>query len=225
MANIGDLDRLWEPADPRRDRALIPYTDNDTTELIDQAAVTLVLLRAPMWLGDAGPTISVLVSLAAETDSLVFDAVADAKDQGYTWAQIATRLATTAATARRRYAPYTRWRNTIEAGAPITDEPTNDATATRCARPQGTDGLDPAGPVLADAIVALVVARGQVVGDALAALEAHLDMIDQGHAELAGAVAEARAQGYSWGHIAGVLSVSRADAIRRYNYTDAEHEG
>jgi hypothetical protein len=112
MAITPDLDRPWDLADPRRDRALIPYTDDATAQLVDQAVVTLVLLRVPMSQGDDGPTISALVSLAAETDNLLFDAVADAKDQGYTWDQIASRLATTAATARRRYAAYTRWRKT-----------------------------------------------------------------------------------------------------------------
>jgi hypothetical protein len=90
--------------DPRRDRAMIPYTDHNSAAAVDQAVTTLVLLRAPMWLGDAGPTISALVSLAGHADSMLYDAVTAARAQGYTWDQIASRLATTAATARRRYA-------------------------------------------------------------------------------------------------------------------------
>jgi hypothetical protein len=89
-----------------------PYTDADTTRIIDQAIIALVTLRAPMWLGDPGPTISVLVSLVGEADNRVSDAVADARDQGYGWDQIASRLCTTVATARRRYGGYTRWRRT-----------------------------------------------------------------------------------------------------------------
>lgn len=109
MAAVPDLGRPWELTDPRRDRATIPYTDEDTAFFIDEAVTSLVLMRAPMWLGDAGPTISVLVSLAGQVEDLVFDAVTGARDQGYTWDQIASRLATSATAARRRYAGYLRW--------------------------------------------------------------------------------------------------------------------
>lgn len=100
----------WAFTDPRRSHSAIPYTDADTIALIDQALEFLVLLRSPMELGDAGATVSALVSLIAETDSRLPDAVADARDQGYTWDDIAGRLATTTPTARRRYADYARWR-------------------------------------------------------------------------------------------------------------------
>ncbi|HZU74310.1 MAG TPA: hypothetical protein VE990_16220 [Acidimicrobiales bacterium] len=102
----------WNLIDPRRNQTAIAYTNNDTAILIHQAAVTLTIFRAPLGLGDAGATISVLVSLAAEADSQLWEAVADAHDQGYTWDQIADRLATSATTARRRFAAYTKWRNT-----------------------------------------------------------------------------------------------------------------
>jgi len=88
-----------------------PYTDRGSAQVLDQAATSLILLRAPMWLGDAGPEISVLASLAAQADSQLFDAVADAVDQGYSWPQVASRLATSVATARRRYAGYVHWRS------------------------------------------------------------------------------------------------------------------
>ena len=97
-----------ERSDPRRDRTAIPYTDSDTRALIDQAAYALTIFRAPMSFGDAGATVSVLVSLAVEAEDQLHDAVADARDQGYTWDQIADRLATTESTARRRYAAYAR---------------------------------------------------------------------------------------------------------------------
>jgi hypothetical protein len=100
----------WAFTDPRRDWTAIPYTDDDSIAVVDKAIETLVLLRAPMSLGDAGATISVLVSLAAEVDSRLPDAVADARDHDYSWDDIAMRLATTVATARRRYADYARWR-------------------------------------------------------------------------------------------------------------------
>lgn len=115
---MADLDRPWELCDPRRDRALYPYTDADTTTVVDHAVGTLVILRAPMWLGDPGPIISVLVSLAGEADGRLCDAVADARDQGYSWDQIASRLATSVATARRRYASYSRWRRALPVAHP-----------------------------------------------------------------------------------------------------------
>jgi len=102
----------WNFNDPRRNETAIAYTNNDTAVLIREAAVTLTIFRAPMGLGDAGATVSVLVSLAAEADGQLWEAVADAHDQGYTWDQIADRLATSVTAARRRFAAYTKWRNT-----------------------------------------------------------------------------------------------------------------
>ena len=93
----------WVFTDPRRDGTVIPCTGADTAALIDQAVETLVLLRSPMQLGDAAATISALVSLAAEIDSRLPDAVADARDQDHSWDDIASRLATTTATAQRPY--------------------------------------------------------------------------------------------------------------------------
>jgi len=113
MRALPDLERPWEACDPRRDRTLHPYTDRDTAAIIDRAIITLVTLRAPMWLGDPGPTISVLVSLSGEADGRLSDAVADARDHGYSWDQIANRLCTSVVTARHRYAGYTRWRRTL----------------------------------------------------------------------------------------------------------------
>ena len=100
---VGDLDRRWARDDPGRDRTMIPYNDVDTATVIDEAVEAVVMVRAPMWLGDAGPTVSVLASLAAEVDSRLPEVVAEARDQGYSWDQIASRLAISATCARRRY--------------------------------------------------------------------------------------------------------------------------
>jgi hypothetical protein len=89
---------------------MVPYTDEDSVRLVEEAATSLVLLRAPMWLGDAGPMISVLVSFSDQAQDLLFDAVALARDQDYTWDDIARRLATTAISARRRHAGHARSR-------------------------------------------------------------------------------------------------------------------
>ena len=104
----------WAFTDPRQDHSAIPYTDGDTIALVDQALESLVLLRSPMELGDAGATVSALVSLIAAANSRLPDAVGDARDQGYSWDDIASRLATTTPTARRRYAAYARWRTPLD---------------------------------------------------------------------------------------------------------------
>ncbi|MDQ1426767.1 MAG: hypothetical protein QOK39_243 [Acidimicrobiaceae bacterium] len=51
-----------------------------------------------------------LVSLAGEANGMLWDAVADARDQGYTLDEMSDRLATSVTTARRRYSAYTTWR-------------------------------------------------------------------------------------------------------------------
>lgn len=104
----------WTFTDPRRDGTGIPYTDVDTAALIDEAVESLVLLRSPMHLGDAAATISALVSLIAEAEGQLADAVVDARDQDYPWDAIATRLTTTASTAQRRYSAYERTRKPAE---------------------------------------------------------------------------------------------------------------
>ncbi len=95
--------------DPRVNRTAIPYTDDDTAELIDRAVKDLTIFRGS-GPNDAGAVVSVLVSLAGEAEGLLWDAVADARDHGYRWDEIADRLATSITTARRRYAGYANWR-------------------------------------------------------------------------------------------------------------------
>ncbi len=91
-------------------RTAIPYTDDDTIHLINDAVKTLTIFRAGE-LGDAGATVSVLASLIAEAEYQLNDAVAAARDHGYTWDQIGWRLNLHATTARRRYHDHTTWRN------------------------------------------------------------------------------------------------------------------
>ena len=92
------------------DRTAIPATDCITTALIDGAVAELVRRRSGCP-DDAGARVSCLVSLAVEADDRLHDAVADARDQRYTWDDIAQRLATSTTTARRRFAAYARVRN------------------------------------------------------------------------------------------------------------------
>lgn len=107
---VTELGGRWEFSDPRRDDTAIPYTDADTVGVVDGAVDLLVVFRCPLGLGDAGAVLSCLVSLIAEADGRLADAVADARDQGYGWDDIAARLAIGVATARRRYGAYCRWR-------------------------------------------------------------------------------------------------------------------
>lgn len=91
------------------DRTAHPYIDDETLALVDQAVESLVVLRGSAR-GDAGAVLSCLASLIGEAQARLPDAVADARDSDFTWAEIATRLGTTASTIRRRYAAYARWR-------------------------------------------------------------------------------------------------------------------
>jgi hypothetical protein len=103
-------DGPWDMSDPRRDHTTIPYTDADTEALVDELVDTLIIFRCPMGLGDAGATVSVLASLEAEIAFRLPEAVADARDQSYTWNEIAMRLAITVSAARHRYAAYAQSR-------------------------------------------------------------------------------------------------------------------
>ena len=92
------------------DHTAIPATDCTTAALIDGAVAELIGRRNGRT-DDAGALVSCLLSLATEADDRLHDAVADARDQRYSWDEIAQRLATSTTTARRRFAAYARMRN------------------------------------------------------------------------------------------------------------------
>jgi len=92
--------------DPRANRSLHPYNDADSAEVMEEAVSALVILRAPLWLGDAAVTSSVLVTLAREAQGRLRDAVAAARDQDYSWEEIARHLGTSVVVARRRYGDH-----------------------------------------------------------------------------------------------------------------------
>lgn len=100
---------------PGCDRTAHPYLGEETLALVEDAVASLVCLRGS-GVGDAGAALSALASLIAEAQARLPDAVADARDGDYTWSEIATRLAVTAATARRRYGHYARWRVSLPVG-------------------------------------------------------------------------------------------------------------
>ena len=60
--------------------------------------------------GDPRAELSCLASLVAEAQSCLPDTVADALEQGCSWAEVASRLAVAKSTARRRYDDYVTWR-------------------------------------------------------------------------------------------------------------------
>ncbi len=95
-----------------RDLTAIPATDCSAAALIHGAAAELIRRRNGR-ADDAGAQVSALLSLAIEADDRLHDAVADAREQHYSWEDIAQRLATTSATARRRFGAYARERNAI----------------------------------------------------------------------------------------------------------------
>ncbi len=96
------VDPDWWP-----DHTLIPSTDSACHAILDHALTCLVLARGgdPR---DPGATISTLVSLIADADARLPEAVAVARHHGYTWNRVAERLGSTIPAARHRFARYVR---------------------------------------------------------------------------------------------------------------------
>jgi hypothetical protein len=80
-----------------------PATGHDSLQVLTDAIDSLARLRTPYWLGDSAVRLHALASLLAQAEQLLPQAVADARDQELTWAQIGELLNTTAATAAHRY--------------------------------------------------------------------------------------------------------------------------
>ena len=93
--------------EPRRDHYLAPATDEDSAAAFDDAVCSLGNLRGLQWLGDAGATLHILASLVAEARSRLPRAVADARDQELSWAEIADLLGVTRARVWQRSAGRT----------------------------------------------------------------------------------------------------------------------
>lgn len=87
---------LWPDYDP----TVRPHVDEESRAALEEAVESLVLLRGGVP-GEAGATLAAVASLIAGTVTRLRGAVADARDSRYSWAEIATRLAFTAPTARR----------------------------------------------------------------------------------------------------------------------------
>jgi hypothetical protein len=98
----------WAMTDPRRRYPAGPLVDEVGEAVLAVAVEELVLLRSPMWSGDAGAVLHALASLAAQINEWLPDAVADARDQDYPWSEIARMIGVTTATAQRRFAAHAR---------------------------------------------------------------------------------------------------------------------
>lgn len=83
-----------------------PVVDEESAAVLEEALHSLTMLRCAGDEGDAGARLHMLASLMAQAqaEAVLADAVADAQDQDYTWAEIAERLGVATATARRRFA-------------------------------------------------------------------------------------------------------------------------
>jgi hypothetical protein len=101
-------DNSWDPDDEFN----ITHPDhpviNDLTAVVlEKATVELTLLRSPMALGDGLADLHVMVSLLGQLHQWLPLVVTGARNQGHTWAEIASQLQVTPAAARRRYRPAT----------------------------------------------------------------------------------------------------------------------
>jgi hypothetical protein len=94
----------WKMSDPWRVHPDRPVTDADSADILERAVHELSVYRSPLNEGHAGLRLHVLASLIAQAQTLLPDAVADARESGFYWSEIAAELGVTTATARRHYA-------------------------------------------------------------------------------------------------------------------------
>jgi hypothetical protein len=107
MLDDSSAEPAWWP-----DHTLIPFADLASRAILDHALTCLVVVRGGD-LRDPGAAISTLVTLIAEAEARLPDAVVDARVRGYTWNRIAERLGSTISTARHRFADYARCRRQL----------------------------------------------------------------------------------------------------------------
>lgn len=80
-----------------------PRVDEDSLTVLLEAIETLSRLRTTYWLGDSGVHLHALASLIAQAESLLPQAIHDARDQELNWTDIGQLLNLSPSTAARRY--------------------------------------------------------------------------------------------------------------------------
>jgi hypothetical protein len=80
-----------------------PRVDDLSALILDEAIEALAKVRTHAWLGDSAVHLHALASLIAQAQQTLPDAIADARDQDYTWTEISQLLNLTPTTTRRRY--------------------------------------------------------------------------------------------------------------------------
>jgi hypothetical protein len=75
-------------SDVMTERAPAPYLAGDSAQLVDDLIATLGTVRGLQWVGDSGAMLHLLASMTAEIESRMPAAVAGARDQLYSWAEI-----------------------------------------------------------------------------------------------------------------------------------------
>ncbi len=93
--------------EPRRDHYIPPAVGEDSQRVLHAAIDSLGKLRGFAFNGDAATTLHLLASLIAQAQQHLPRAVADARDQDCSWAEIADLLGVTRASAWQRYAGLT----------------------------------------------------------------------------------------------------------------------
>ncbi|MGH7511264.1 MAG: hypothetical protein ACREMZ_17700 [Gemmatimonadales bacterium] len=93
--------------EPRRDHYLPPTIGEDSEVVLAAAIDSLGRVRGMGLNGDAATTLHLLASLIAQAQQRLPRAVADARDQDCSWAEIADLLGVTRASAWQRYAGRT----------------------------------------------------------------------------------------------------------------------
>jgi hypothetical protein len=89
---------------PRLPRTSPPAAeDTDAAEVLQEALDALARRRTPYWLGDAALTLRLLLDLRDQIEARLPRAVADARDQECTWAQISSILRTSSFAAWATY--------------------------------------------------------------------------------------------------------------------------
>jgi hypothetical protein len=99
IATVGIEEVMIEHAPAR-------YTDDTSADLIDNAVSSLATMRGLQAVGDAGAALHALASLATQIDELLPAAIIDARDQDYTWSEIAALLAVSRDRAQRLAAQH-----------------------------------------------------------------------------------------------------------------------